>query len=148
MSEGPIVVGIDGSQGSRAALRVAAAEARAHGRPLRAVMVHGYLEQHHPGGSTSFDPKYTEANARAALEEVLSQELGASPGIDVERVLVTDLPARGLIDQSDGAKMIVVGARGLGGFRGLLLGSVSQQVVYHARCPVLVVPHEESGARA
>ena len=135
----PIVVGIDGSAGSRAALRVAAEEARAHGKPLRAVLVHGYLNQRHPGGATTFDPKYDDRTARAALDEMLAAELGASPGVEVQPVVVSDLAARGLIAQSDGAHMIVVGARGLGGFSGLLIGSVSQQVVLHAKCPVLVV---------
>lgn len=137
------MVGVDGSAGSRVALKVAAEEARAHGRPLRAVMVYGYLEQHHAGGIDTFDPGYTEDKAKAALDEVLEQELGPKPGIDVERVVVTDLVTRGLIEQSEGASMIVVGARGLGGFRGLLLGSVSQQVVHHAHCPVLVVRQPE-----
>ena len=54
--------------------------------------------------------------------------------------VVNDHAARALIDASEGAWTVVIGSRGLGGFRGLLLGSVSQQVVHHARCAVLVVP--------
>jgi len=53
---------------------------------------------------------------------------------------VNDLPARALLTAADGASMLVVGSRGLGGFKGLLLGSVSQQVAHHALCPVLIVP--------
>jgi nucleotide-binding universal stress UspA family protein len=143
MKDGPIVVGVDGSPGSRAALRVAAEEARAHGRALRAVMVYGYLEQHHARGATTFDPAYNEDDAKEALGEILEQELGATPDVRIEPVLVTDLAARALIEQSEKASMIVVGARGLGGFQGLLLGSVSQQVVHHAHCPVLVVRQQE-----
>jgi nucleotide-binding universal stress UspA family protein len=52
---------------------------------------------------------------------------------------VNDLPARAVLEASEGAWMVVLGARGLGGFKGLLLGSVSQQVVHHAPCPVLIV---------
>jgi nucleotide-binding universal stress UspA family protein len=143
MKDGSIVVGVDGSPGSRAALRVAAEEARAHGRALRVVMVYGYLEQHHARGATAFDPAYNEDDAKEALGEILEQELGATPDVRIEPVLVTDLAARALIEQSEKASMIVVGARGLGGFQGLLLGSVSQQVVHHAKCPVLVVPRPE-----
>jgi len=143
MKDGPIVVGVDGSPGSRAALRVAAEEARAHGRALRVVMVYGYLEQHHARGATAFDPAYNEDDAKEALGEILEQELTATPSVPIEPVLVTDLAARALIEQSQRASMIVVGARGLGGFQGLLLGSVSQQVVHHAKCPVLVVPRPE-----
>jgi nucleotide-binding universal stress UspA family protein len=140
-TDGPVVVGIDGSAGSRAALRAAAEEARLRGRPLRAVMAHGYLDQHRPGGVQAFDPRYTEEDARAALDEALAQELGADPGIAVEPVVIADLPARALLAESESASMVVVGARGLGGFRGLLLGSVSMQLVNHASCPVLVVRH-------
>ena len=81
----PIVVGVDGSTGSRAALRVAAEQARAHRRPLRAVMVHGYLDQHHPGGATTFNPKYDDATAKAALDEILLKELGPKPDVEVQQ---------------------------------------------------------------
>lgn len=135
---GPIVVGVDGSPGSRAALRVAAEEARAHGRTLRAVMVHGFLEQYAPAAIPVFEPSQVE-DVRAILKEILGEELGPRPDIQVEPVVVCDLPVRGLIAEAREASMIVVGARGLGGFRALLLGSVSQQVAHHATCPVLVV---------
>ena len=57
--------------------------------------------------------------------------------------MVNDLPARAILGRADGAWLVVVGSRGLGGFKGLLLGSVSQQIVHHAPCPVLVVPGPE-----
>ena len=136
--DGPIVVGVDGSAGSRAALRVAAEEARIHGRKLRAVMVHSFLEEYYPGGVPAFDPSHVE-DARAALADVVREELGEKPVVEVERVVTCDLPARGLISEATDASLIVVGARGLGGFRSLLMGSVSQQVVHHAPCPVLIV---------
>jgi len=100
MKDGPIVVGVDGSPGSRAALRVAAEEARAHGRALRVVMVYGYLEQHHARGATAFDPAYNEDDAKEALGEikrfrpdVLVSDIGM-PGEDGYALLrkVRDLP--------------------------------------------------------
>ncbi len=73
------------------------------------------------------------------LEELVDETLPDRP--EGTRVtVVNDHAARALIDASEGAWTVVVGSRGLGGFRGLLLGSVSQQVVHHARCAVLVVP--------
>lgn len=61
------------------------------------------------------------------------------PSVEVEAVAVAGQPADVLLEQSAGAALIVVGRRGLGGFKTLLLGSVSQQVVHYASCPVVVV---------
>ena len=141
----PVVVGVDCSDNSRRALEVAADLARALGTPLRVVLAHSYLDQHHPGGSTDFDPAYTDDDARAALDEVIGDVLPGDLDVTVEPVVVCDLPARALLDEAAGARMLVVGARGLGGFRGLLLGSVSQQVVAHSSCPVVVVPQGARG---
>jgi nucleotide-binding universal stress UspA family protein len=58
----------------------------------------------------------------------------------VDRVLASGSAADGLLGAAKGADLVVVGSRGVGGFRGLLLGSVSQQVAHHAACPVVVVP--------
>ena len=58
--------------------------------------------------------------------------------------VVNDLPARALLEAGKGAWTLVLGSRGLGGFQGLLLGSVSQQVVHHAACPVLIVPEPDA----
>ena len=87
----------------------------------------------------------------ADIVEQVDQELFAQamdskriliPRIDVQTTLVHSHPAQALIDESDGAELIVVGSRGRGGFTGMLLGSVSQAVLHHAACPVAVVhPH-------
>jgi nucleotide-binding universal stress UspA family protein len=69
-----------------------------------------------------------------------SSEIG---DVDLERVVVCDLPARALLDAASDADLLVVGSRGVGGFKGLLLGSVRQQVVQHAPSPVVVVPGDE-----
>jgi nucleotide-binding universal stress UspA family protein len=64
-------------------------------------------------------------------------------GVTATPVLVEGQPADALCAEAEGAELLVVGSRGLGGFHGLLVGSVSQQCVHHAPCPVVVVPHRQ-----
>jgi nucleotide-binding universal stress UspA family protein len=82
------------------------------------------------------------AGARRTLERALADAGDRTAGVDVEPVVREGAPARVLLEEADDADLLVVGSRGLGGFRGLLLGSVSQQCSHHAPCPVVVVPHE------
>ena len=138
MEEEPrrIVAAVDGSANSRSALVRAAEEARGHDGILHVLYAWNYLDQAH---LERFDVGYGETEARQWLETLVEETLPDRP----EGTLVTvvnDHAARALIDASEGAWTVVIGSRGLGGFRGLLLGSVSQQVVHHARCAVLVVP--------
>lgn len=79
-----------------------------------------------------------EAATLAALESDVGPVRAAHPAMDITAVVVHGSPAEKLIEASSRAELIVVGRRGLGGFAGLLLGSVSEQVVRHAQCPVLV----------
>jgi nucleotide-binding universal stress UspA family protein len=130
-----IVVAVDGSDPSRRALARAAIEARAHSARLEVLRAWNYLDQPGP----RFDPNYGEDMVRAELAEVVREVLGEDQPADTVLLVVNDLPARAVLDASHGAWMVVLGARGLGGFKGLLLGSVSHQVVHHASCPVLVV---------
>jgi nucleotide-binding universal stress UspA family protein len=139
MTLGTIVVGVDGSEGSRRALRWAVQEARLHGAQVRAVLAWTYLDQ--PQGR--FDAAYRERDARALLDRVLGEVVGDGPDVEIERIVVCELPVRALLDAARGADLLVVGSRGIGGFKGLLLGSVGQQVVQHAPCPVVVVPGAE-----
>lgn len=80
----------------------------------------------------------TEAEERL-LAEALAGRRETYPGVPVERRLVRGDTRKALIEASGSARILVVGARGRGGFKGLLLGSVSQAMLHHARCPVVVV---------
>lgn len=141
---GTIVVGVDGSDGSAHALRWAVREAGHRGWVVRAVLAWGFLDQHHAHLGDAFDPDYTSEDASEALRAYLVEALGADEASRVERLVLSDLPARALVSASDGAQLLVVGARGLGGFRGLLLGSVSQRCLHQALCPVAVIRPEET----
>jgi nucleotide-binding universal stress UspA family protein len=136
---GRIVVGVDESAGAAAALHWAVREAEVRDWSLTAVLAWGFLDQHHAIVGQPFDPSYGEADARAALDSIIAAAVGTARAATVEQKVVNDLAARALIDASDGADLLVVGARGLGRVRTVLLGSVSQQVLHHATCPVAVV---------
>ena len=141
-----IIVGVDESPYARAALRWAVDHAGTSGAPITAVMAWGYIDQHHLEPDTGFDPRYSSAIASKVLDELVASAV--DPGAVAEQRAVCDLPARALLDAADGAGLLVVGARGMGGFRGLLLGSVSRQVLHDAACPVTVVHDDASrGAR-
>jgi nucleotide-binding universal stress UspA family protein len=135
-----ILVAVDGSPGSRAALRRAAVEAVAHDASLEVVMAWSFLDQ---VVAPKADPQYGEDRAAADLASIVDEELGGDVPADIDVHVVNDLPARAVLSRAEGAWLLVVGSRGLGGFKGLLLGSVSQQIVHHAPCPVLVVPGAE-----
>jgi nucleotide-binding universal stress UspA family protein len=130
-----VVVGVDGSEANRDALRRAAIEAIAHAARLEAVHAWSLLDQPGP----QFDPHYGEAAARKRIEAFVDDTLGSDCLAEVEVRVVNDHAASALVDASRGAFTLVVGARGLGGFKGILVGSVSQHLLHHATCPVLVV---------
>jgi nucleotide-binding universal stress UspA family protein len=139
-----IVVGVDGSEGGAEALRWAMEEGRRRGWPVVAVMAWGYLDQHHAIAGADFDPDYGEPEAREALAAAVTAAVGEDA--DVEQVVVCDLAPGALLQTAQDADLLVVGARGLGGFRGLLVGSVSQRVLADATTPVAVIrPHAPQG---
>jgi nucleotide-binding universal stress UspA family protein len=137
-----IVVGVDGSGHSRKALERAANEAAAHGAPLTVLTVHQAVRDvygsasHYPDDAALTD-KAKEA-AQAETDQVLAA-LGSRPA-SVMVTAVHGLPADELIKASEGADMLVMGRRGQGGFARLVMGSVTNQVVQHAQCAVLIVP--------
>jgi nucleotide-binding universal stress UspA family protein len=134
-----IVVGVDGSEPSKRALQWAAEEAVRRGARLDVVHAWTVPFSLIPNGFA--DPKSYEAVAAAALDEAVAS-LGDTKlaALDIERVLVDGPAADCLLQASAGGELLVVGSRGHGGFVGLLMGSVSQRVVAHATCPVVVVP--------
>jgi nucleotide-binding universal stress UspA family protein len=134
-----IVVGVDESDGAADALRWAEQEADLDGAQLTAVMAWGWLDQHHLLDPSKWDAEYGEAEAHAALGRFVEMALGADALERVDIAVVSNLAAPALVEAASGADLLVVGARGLGGFRGLLLGSVSQQVLHRASMPVAIV---------
>lgn len=135
-----ILVGVDGSETSRAALRWAMDEARL--RHAAVDVVHAWHMPYihsYPYAVVDLPLEEFEREARQLLDRMVG---GAdTTGVAaVEPILVCDGAARALLDVAKGADLLIVGSRGRGGFTGLLLGSVSQQVVHHAPCPVVVIP--------
>ena len=138
-----IVVGIDGSDGGTAALEFAAEEAALRKATLRIVAAWEVPAAVYGAGFTpAVDAGTLEAlgvRMQELADEAAEKAKTLQPSIEVEAVAVAGQPADVLLEQSAGAALIVVGRRGLGGFKTLLLGSVSQQVVHYASCPVVVV---------
>jgi len=142
-----IVVGVDSSDGAKAALRFALEEAKLRDASLRAVHAWQFASIGAPaieaGTQPLFGIEHAEAqrSVEASLEAALQEAIPDPGPVDVERRIVEGTAAGALVDESRGADLLVVGSRGLGGFRGLMLGSVGQQVAHHAACPVVIVPH-------
>lgn len=139
-----IVVGVDGSAGARDALRFALEEARLRRAAVRVVAAWHVPLAAYGGTFVPPDPALVaqlEPEARRAAERALEDAGDLASGVDVEVVVREGAPARILLEEADHADLLVVGSRGLGGFRGLLLGSVSQQCAHHAPSPVVIVHH-------
>lgn len=139
---GEIIVGVDGSEGSRDALRWAANVAATTGAGLRAVGAWQYpASAATPAGPAELPgpdamDERTCDDVRAVVREILRD---GADNVSVEAGRGPAAPALLGVAARTGADMLVLGARGLGGFAGLLLGSVSQQCVEHSPCPVVVL---------
>ena len=138
-----VVVGVDGSPNSMAALEWAAKHLNEHGGgTLKAVMSWTYpaaaVTSMGIGGSVPPADAMQEATVEAL--DAFVGEVTIPASITVERIAVEGSPASELLAQSEHADLLVIGKRGHGGFLGLLIGSVTNQVVNHAACPVVVVP--------
>jgi nucleotide-binding universal stress UspA family protein len=143
MSTGRIIVGIDGSEPSKDALRWAKAQADATDAELVVVSAWSYPTTAYPtlaGYVPLGDLADVQRETRAAIQTVVKETIGDAA---VTLLVVEGHPANAIIDASQGASMVVVGCRGHGGFVGALVGSVSQHVVAHATCPVVVIRHAQ-----
>ncbi|MHA6793987.1 universal stress protein [Pseudonocardia bannensis] len=137
-SEGPVVVGIDGHPVSEAALAFAYEAADARRVPLIAVHAwHDLMVE--PTMAPLLDWPVIEADERLQLAERLAGWGEKFPDVAVQRRVIRDRPARALVEASRHAQLVVVGSRGRGGIAGMVLGSVSQALLHHAKCPVAVV---------
>lgn len=147
--DGPIVVGIDGSASSRAALRWAAREAALRGVPLHVVAVWHIPWAAYAGVPL---PDSLPDDLRGSARDALARELDAlgdlSKGVEVVPTVVEGDAAQVLVEAARGAELLVVGSRGLGGFRGLMLGSVSHHCAQQASCPVVIVRATDEGVKA
>ena len=146
MATRPVVVGADGSEESLRAVEWAAREANRHGAPLRIVSAPAmpprmWANDAGPQGVA----RALGSAPRRALGEAITRSKEVAPDLLIDTDQLTGPPALAVTGSGSGALMLVVGARGVGGFAALLLGSVSRYAAMHASCPVVVV-REETGA--
>jgi nucleotide-binding universal stress UspA family protein len=143
----PVLVGVDGSAHSRAALAEAVAEAKRRGTALQVLISFEVPSAAWLAASglpmlpNEQFAKEAQESAQAMVDEVVGDDR-AAPVISIDATPWT--PAHALVNRSRKVGLLVVGTRGRGGFRGMLLGSVSLQCVLHAHCPVMVVRSDES----
>ncbi|NKQ52049.1 universal stress protein [Amycolatopsis sp. K13G38] len=141
-ADAPVVVGVDGSPANAPAVALAFEEASLRGVPL--VAVHSWSdadsEQVFSAARAEFDFEPLRDTENRVLAEALAGWCERYPDVAVSRVLAKDRPRHQLLEWCDKAGLVVVGSRGRGGFRGLLLGSTTYALVHHSSCPVLVVP--------
>jgi nucleotide-binding universal stress UspA family protein len=153
-----IIVGVDGSHCSQRALEWGMNEAAIRHVPITVVTVHqpaaGYWGSvaPYPGDRARAKRARTELaqaeHARAAVREAVDKALaglGDDRPVSVTIKAVSGNPGEEILSAVPDADMIVVGARGAGGFARLLMGSVSTHLTYHARCPVVVIPRDDGG---
>ncbi len=139
---GPVVAGVDGSDHAAHALGFAFEEADARGTGLVAVYAWDIPPQHNLGPITRrhYDPDEAQQEAERVLAEALAGWADKYPDVPVQKLAVHTLtPAAVLRDAASGASLLVVGSRGRGGFLGLLLGSVSQNLLTYTQCSVAIV---------
>jgi nucleotide-binding universal stress UspA family protein len=141
-----VIVGVDGSGHSQRALERAMHEAAIRHMPLTVLTVNEAIKGYYGGVATYPDDPARTEEARVAAQAETDKVLA---GLDEPRPdsvtvkAVHGFPVEELVSAGRDADMIVVGSRGAGGFARLMMGSVADQVVRHAHCPVLIVPPED-----
>ncbi|RIV37441.1 universal stress protein [Micromonospora radicis] len=135
-----VVVGVDGSDSARAAVRLAATEAARWHRPLRVVHAFVWPTLHSPVTPATDGPpgRGLRGQAEQLVTAAVDEATAAAPGLRVTGEIVDGQPAAVLLDAAHTAALVVLGDRGLGGFAALVVGSVAVTVAAHADCPVLV----------
>ncbi|MEU8926454.1 universal stress protein [Kitasatospora sp. NPDC048545] len=148
MSASPrIVVGVDGSPASEQALHWAVDYAKAVGGTVDAIAAweypafYGWAGQ----GVPTVETFHPEELAGKTLSDTVAKVVGEDPGVRISETVMPGNAAKALLEAAGGAALIVVGSRGLGGFSGVLLGSVSRHLTEHAPCPVVVVREGHPG---
>jgi nucleotide-binding universal stress UspA family protein len=144
-----IVVGVDGSEFSTAALKLAGRMATSLDAPLEIITCLGtsdfYLASHLPAGRVP-SMEELEETAKRLVDQAVERAFGASPPARLSRAVKFGPPAKTLVDESRDAQLLVVGRRGEGGFLSQVMGSVSGACAAHAHCPVLVVGQDSTVA--
>ena len=135
---GPVVVGVDGSATSEAAIGFAFDDAAVRGVPLLAVHTWN-AGRSAPAGAAATDSTEVEEGERAMLSEQLAGWRDKYPDVDVRPIVERGRPTATLLQYAQRAQLVVVGSRGRGGFAGMVLGSTSHSLITHAICPVIVV---------
>ena len=136
-----IVVGVDGSPGAEQAIVFAAREAAAHGATLRLVSAWVIPTSVLASGGVGADMyRSFETEAREIVHDAAASAAAVEPAIVIEEATVEGHAGNVLVKEAERADLVVLGRRGHGGLSEFLLGSVSHQVVDHARCPVVIVP--------
>ncbi len=138
-ADAPVVVGIDGSPDSDLAARIAFAEAANRGVEL--VALHAWSDVDLID-APDVDWDTVALGKVKLLDKRLSGGQQRHPDVTVRRVVVRNQPAIHLADEAEKAQLLVVGSRGRGGFKGLLLGSVSSMLMHHVKIPLIVVPYK------
>ncbi|MFI6096522.1 universal stress protein [Lentzea sp. NPDC051213] len=135
---GPVVVGVDGSPASEAAIAFAFEAASMRDTSLTVVMAwHNFMIGSAPQVEINWD--HVEEEQQRLLAQRLAGWQEKYPDVQVQRVVVRDRPVRALMGFGEQAQLLVVGSHGHGGFAGMLIGSTSQALVYHAPCPLAIV---------
>ena len=143
MTTKPVVVGVDGSEESLRAVEWAALEAKRHSSPLRIVSAPAMVPRMHAyNASPAAIANALRGIAARALDAAITRSEEVAQGLTITTGLLSGPPALGVVESGAEASMLVVGARGAGGFAAMVLGSVSRYAAARAACPVVVVREE------
>jgi len=147
--EGPVVVGVDGSPTSEAAIAFAFEAASTRGASLTAVLAWSdfIVDSMYHTAPAALDWAAIEQDYERLLAERLAGWQEKFPDVAVERVVIRERAVHALLRLAETARLVVVGSRGRGGFAGMLLGSTSQALVHHSPCPVAVVRTQDNETR-